>query len=197
MKHCPNCGGEIGDEAKFCTWCGSAIAVAAAPVVAAAAVSDPTPKPVTTAVPVQTGYTQGSYTQPTYTQPQTYAQGSYTQPQQTSYTQPTYYTQPTAQTTGTKKDGLGIAAIVFMGLAILINLYNAIGYSTIIGSDETAAAMAVMYGIMVVVSIILTILVVKKVKSKEKISTGFKVVTLIFGSLITGILLFVRKEDQL
>ena len=188
MKHCPNCGGEIGDEAKFCTWCGSAIAAVAAPVAAAAAISDPAPKPYSTPAPVQPTYPQTTYQQPTYPQT-TYPaqQGSYVQPQQA------YYTQSAAK----KSDGLGTAAMVFLVLSVLINLYNAIGYSTLIGSDSSAAAYAVGYGISAVVTVIIAVLAIKKIRSKETISTGFKVVTLIFGSLIAGILLLVRKENQL
>ena len=206
MKHCTQCGGEIGDEAKFCTWCGSAVAAAAAAPVAAAAAAvsaAPTPSPAPAPKPYEsTVSTTGSYTQATYTQP-TYpsAQTTYTQPTQQTYgqTQQTYYAQPTyaQQTAGQKKDGLGIAAVVFLGLSVLINLYNAIGYSTLISSDSSVIGLVVMYGIMVVLSIVLTVLTLKKVKSKEKISTGYKVIVLIFGSLISGILLFVRKEDQL
>ena len=191
MKHCPNCGGEIDDGAKFCTWCGSAIAAAAAPVATAVAtaVADPAPRPVTTASPVQTGYTQQSYSQPV-----SYSQTTYTQPQQTSYTQSTYYTQPTySQPAAKKTDGLGIAAIVFMVLAILWN----IGYLGMAASDSELAGAVPFYGLVLIVSIVLTVFVVKFVKSKEKVPTWFKIVTLLFGSLISGILLLVRKEDQL
>ena len=72
MKHCTKCGGEIEDTAKFCTWCGAAVAPAPAPVpnpaaaaaavaatapaaVAAAAV-DAMPKPATYQVPPTGAY---------------------------------------------------------------------------------------------------------------------------------------------
>ena len=212
MKHCTHCGGEIAEDAKFCTWCGAALAQdpapTPAPASAAAAVATTAAAATTAATGTypssSAGYTPQSYGQTTGTAQQTYTQPTYGQQTygQQTYTQPTTYGQTTYQQTypsapAKKSDGLGIAAIVFLGLSLLINLYNAIGYASISGSTEGAAAMAVAYGIASVIAIVLLVLLIKKVRTKETIPTWFKVVTLIFGSLISGILLFVRKEDQL
>ena len=222
MKHCTNCGGEIADDAKFCTWCGSTVAtmvpvvpVQAATTAAAAVAAEPTPKPYSPAqvtvnisdTSAQTG-TYGTYantgtaaasgTYPSsaagYTQ--TYGQQTYGQQVSTqqTYGQPTY-TQPTYATNASagvkKSDGLGIAAIVFMVLSSLMNLGAAAS------SMGDGSGMGGAYLIAAIIAIVLTVMLVKKVKSLETIPTWFKVVTLIFGSLISGILLFVRKEDQL
>lgn len=207
MKHCTNCGGELSDDAKFCTWCGTAVPVAAAaaavtmnPVPAAA----PTPTPASYTINVNSagtypssaaGYsTQASGTQ-SYTT-QTYAAPAQTSTPYTTYAQPTYPSAATPSTTG-GKDGLGIAAIVFLGVSILMNLYNLINVAAYVSYDSTYAGAAVLYGILLAVSVVITVLAAKKIKSKEKISTAFKVVTLLFGSLVSGILLFVRKEELL
>ena len=219
MKHCTKCGGEIEDTAKFCTWCGAAVApaptpapaaptpaaaaatvAATAPAAVAAAAVDAMPKPATYQVPSTGSYQQptGTYGQP-YSAPQT---GTYQQPTGT-YQQPTTtYGQPYAQNGASypsgaapqaQKDTLGTVALVFLGISALVGIGNAIsafGY----GSDY--AGMGVAYLLSAVIPIIIAVFLSKKIRAKEAISTGFKVVCLIFGSLISGILLFVRDSQN-
>ena len=208
MKQCTKCGGEIEDTAKFCTWCGAAVASAAAaptpaaaaatvaataPAAVAAAAVDAMPKPATYQVPSTGTYQQptGTYGQP-YSAPQT---GTYQQPT-TTYGQP--YTSsgasyPSGAAPQAQKDTLGTVALVFLGISALVGIGNAIsafGY----GSDY--AGMGVAYLLSAVIPIIIAVFLSKKIRAKEAISTGFKVVCLIFGSLISGILLFVRDSQN-
>ena len=88
MKHCTKCGGEIEDTAKFCTWCGAAVApapapapnpaaaaaavAATAPAAVAAAAVDAMPKPATYQVPPTGAYQAPAsirYEQPIYGKP--------------------------------------------------------------------------------------------------------------------------------
>ncbi|MBR3258705.1 MAG: zinc ribbon domain-containing protein [Eggerthellaceae bacterium] len=221
MKHCTKCGGEIEDTAKFCTWCGAAVAPAAAaptpaaaaatvaataPAAVAAAAVDAMPKPATYQVPPTGAYQAPAsirYEQPIYGKPYSAPQtGTYQQPAGT-YQQPTTtYGQPYAQNGAsypsgaapqTQKDTLGTVALVFLGISALVGIGNAIstfGY----GSDY--AGMGVAYLLSAVIPIIIAVFLSKKIRAKETISTGFKVVCLIFGSLISGILLFVRDSQN-
>lgn len=170
MKHCTNCGAEIADDAKFCTWCGTAVAAA-------------DPVPAAYAAPVQTAYSQPA-------QP---VQPAQTTTPYTTYAQPTYPSAAPAAAAATsgKLDGLAIATIVFLGISALANAVNLFGYMT---SDATTA---ILYGISALIPIALIAVLYPKFKKGEKVTTGLKVITLLFGSLISGILLFVRKDNQL
>ena len=220
MKHCTKCGGEIEDTAKFCTWCGAAVAPApvpapAAPTPAAAAAAvaatvpaavaaaavDAMPKPATYQAPATGSYqtpATGTYGQP-YSAPQTgtYQQptGTYQQPT-TTYGQP--YTSsgasyPSGAAPQAQKDTLGKVAVIFMYVSAVIALINAFTY---FGYGGDYATVAVLYIIMAAVAAGLGVVLGKKINAKETISTGFKVVCLIFGSLISGILLFVRDSQN-
>ena len=177
MKHCTNCGAEIADDAKFCTWCGTAVA-AADPVPAAYAAPAPAP-----------------YAAPTLTsspEPVQPAQPTQTTTPYTTYAQPTYPSAAPASAAAAagKMDGLAIATIVFLGISALANIVNLFGY---MNSDSGTA---ILYGIMGLLSIMFIVILVPKLKSGQPISTALKVLTLLFGSLISGILLFVRKDNQ-
>lgn len=215
MKHCTKCGGEIEDTAKFCTWCGAAVPVAAASV-AAAAVTQAVPKPATYEPPVTGTYQApaASVQAPVYGQPYgTQQTGTYQTPAAT-YEQPTTtvtvnYGQPTntygqpytgQQAGGTypsaassQKDTLGTVAIVFMGIAAVVALINGFAYLSY-GGDYTGVG--IFYFVSLLWIIPLTIVLAKKIREKAIISTGFKVVCLIFGSLITGIVLFIRDSQK-
>ena len=217
MKHCTKCGGEIEDTAKFCTWCGAAVApapapapapnpaaaaaavAATAPAAVAAAAVDAMPKPATYQVPPTGAYQAPAsirYEQPIYGKP-------YSAPQTGTYQQPTTtYGQPYAQNGAsyssgaapqTQKDTLGTVALVFLGISALVGLGNAISAFSY-GGDY--AGMGIAYLLSAAIPIIIGVFLSKKIRAKEAISTGFKVVTLIFGSLISGILLFVRDSQN-
>lgn len=201
MVQCRQCGGEVAEGSKFCTWCGGTVAAASATAAVAAPVAAAAPAPafassavVSSAPPVQEGYVWGAqqnaapnaYAQPACGQP-AYGQTPYGQP---TYGQPTFApAAPASAATPGKIDGLGIAAIAFLFVSTLLNFVNALSA----GMAGVGTFAVLMYIFMGLIAASLAMLLLKKLKSAEPISTGLKVAILILGSLVSGILLFVRK----
>ena len=193
MKHCIHCGGEIADDSKFCTWCGKEVATGA-PAASVSSAPVVTPPLITResfagqnpiyGQTINTGQTVNGPTGTYPSSPQPYTP--------VANPQPVY-----PGTAAPKSDGLGIAALVFIVISAIANFINGFGYMALAANDSTYAGMAPLYFLLGAVAVVMAVLTWKKVKSKETITTGFKVLVLFFGSLISGILLFIRKEDQL
>ena len=153
---------------KYCSQCGAQMADEAAfcPQCGAAAGASQQQSQPQYQQPQQTQYQQPQQTQ--YQQPQ---QTQYQQPQQTQYP----YQQPQYQQPQ-KESGMKTAAKVFM----------------IIG---TVAMGVAGYLIPLAWCIPMTVSYFKKVKTGQPISTGFKVCSLLFVSLVGGILMLCDNEN--
>lgn len=166
MANCLNCGFEVVDGATYCPNCGASIT------------SQSTQRVTTQTTTVYSGdvvgATNGSYT----AQPQqaTQYQQVYQQPvqpvqYQPAYQQPQYnaYAQPKEDGMTTAIKVLMIVGCVFGGFCYLIPLAWQIP---------------------------MTVIYFKKVKNGEPISMAFKICSLLFVSLIAGILMLVQGDQQ-
>lgn len=166
MKFCKNCGSQLEDAAAFCTQCG-------------AVCEQQAPQQQAYANPQQQNYQQG-YVDP---QQQAYQQG-YADPQQQAYQQgyqqgyvdpqqAYQYQQPYAPQPAPRQSGLVTATKILMVLGTIVNAF---------------------YVIPLAWCIPMTISYFNKVKTGQPISTGFKVCSLLFVSLLGGILMLCDKD---
>lgn len=188
MSYCPNCGGEVSADAKFCTWCGKPLT----PVVkteakdtSSAQPYTPTTyqQPVTSSDNQQSGYQQAS-------QQQTYQQQAYQQPQNAQYSPYPVYQAPVSINPAT--DSAGKIALIFM----YIGLAACVFYALFAGSiDPDYAGMGWIFLLPLAWCIPMTVYTHKRVKAGTPIGTGFKVCVLLFFGVIAGIALLVRKDS--
>lgn len=93
--------------------------------------------------------------------------------------------------------GLRIAVFILMIVACVINaVYSAINGVTLAPDEQLRGTIAFLFAVLPLTWCVpMTVIYFIKFRNKEKVGTAFKVCTLIFVSMISGILMFCDNND--